>query len=91
MGLSESGSLFTLGMTPLWIFALALIIPSLAVTVRRLHDTNRSGWWYLITFVPLGGIVLLVFMCLDSEPGSNKWGPNPKEPQEMEIADHLVS
>lgn len=60
------------------VVALALFLPSLAVAIRRLHDTGRSGWWYLITFVPLGGIVLLVFFVLDSEPGANRFGPNPK-------------
>ena len=62
------------------IYLIGTIIPNLAVTVRRLHDTGRSGWWYFISLVPfVGGIILLVFMCLDSVPGSNKWGPNPKE------------
>ena len=62
------------------LFALAMIIPSIAVTVRRLHDTSRSGWWLLISLIPLiGGIVLLVFVCLDSTPGTNAYGPNPKE------------
>jgi uncharacterized membrane protein YhaH (DUF805 family) len=62
------------------LFALAMIIPSIAVSVRRLHDTSRSGWWLLISLIPLiGGIVLLVFVCLDSTPGTNAYGPNPKE------------
>jgi uncharacterized membrane protein YhaH (DUF805 family) len=61
------------------IFALALLIPGIAVAVRRLHDTDRSGWWLLIGFVPLiGGIVLLVFLVLDSTPSENKYGANPK-------------
>ena len=61
------------------IFALGLLVPSLAVTIRRLHDTNRSGWWFLIAFVPLvGGIVLLVFMCLEGTSGSNQYGADPK-------------
>ncbi len=61
------------------LYSLAVLIPSLAVAVRRLHDTNRSGWWLLIIFIPLiGALVLLVFMLLDSEPGSNQYGPNPK-------------
>lgn len=61
------------------LFALGLLLPSLAVTVRRLHDTSRSGWWLLIAFVPLiGGIVLIVFMAMDSTPGENAYGPNPK-------------
>jgi len=53
---------------------LGLFIPSLAVSVRRLHDTNRSGLWLLILFLPLGSIVLLVFHCLESTPGPNKYG-----------------
>ena len=61
------------------IYSLAILIPSLAVTVRRLHDTDRTGWWVLIAFIPLiGAIVLLVFMLLDSKPGDNRYGPNPK-------------
>jgi len=62
------------------IVALALFLPSLAVTVRRLHDTGRSGWWILIGLIPLvGGLVLLVFECQDSQPGSNNYGPSPKD------------
>ena len=61
------------------IYALAVIIPSLAVTVRRLHDIDRSGWWILIGLVPLiGAIVLLVFALLDGTPGANQYGTNPK-------------
>lgn len=61
------------------VLALGLLVPSLAVTIRRLHDTERSGWWFLIAFVPIvGGIVLLVFMCLDGTSGPNKYGPDPK-------------
>jgi len=61
------------------IYGLAILIPSLAVGVRRLHDTGRSGWWLLICFVPIvGGLILLVFFVLDSEPGTNQYGPNPK-------------
>ena len=61
------------------ILCLALLLPGLGVTVRRLHDTNRSGWWVLIAILPIvGAIVLLVFMCLDSTSGDNKFGPNPK-------------
>ena len=61
------------------LYGLAILIPSLAVTVRRLHDTGRTGWWVLIVLIPIiGFIVLLVFMCLDSEPGENQHGPSPK-------------
>ena len=67
--------------------ALAVLVPSIAVAVRRLHDTGRSGWWYLAfavgSCIPVVGwiasIVFIVFMCLDSEPGANEYGPNPKE------------
>lgn len=59
--------------------ALALLLPSLAVVIRRLHDIGRSGWWILIALVPfIGGLVLLVFACLDSQPQANKYGPSPK-------------
>jgi uncharacterized membrane protein YhaH (DUF805 family) len=61
------------------LFALAVIVPSLAVGVRRLHDTGRSGWWILIDLVPIvGAIVLIVFFVQDSAPGANEYGPSPK-------------
>jgi uncharacterized membrane protein YhaH (DUF805 family) len=61
------------------IYALATLIPGLAVGIRRLHDTGRSGWWLLICLVPfVGGLILLVFYVLDSTPGANEYGPNPK-------------
>ena len=61
------------------LYSLAVTIPGLAVSVRRLHDTGHSGWWLLICFLPLvGAIALLVFMVLDSEAGDNEYGPNPK-------------
>jgi uncharacterized membrane protein YhaH (DUF805 family) len=60
--------------------ALALLLPNLAVTVRRLHDTGRTAWWLLIALVPLAGsIVLLVFLLLASE-GPNRWGNAPDGP-----------
>ena len=62
------------------IYTLAVLIPGIAVSVRRLHDTDRSGWWLLIGAVPLiGAIVLLVFMVQDSKSGQNQYGANPKE------------
>ncbi|WP_434362169.1 DUF805 domain-containing protein [Parasalinivibrio latis] len=62
------------------IYCLATLIPSFAVTVRRLHDTGRSGWWILICVIPfIGSIVYFIFTVLDSQKGSNKFGPNPKE------------
>ena len=61
------------------VFTLVLFIPNLAVSVRRLHDTDRSGWWLLIGIVPfIGLVVLLIFMVLDSTPGTNRFGPYPK-------------
>jgi uncharacterized membrane protein YhaH (DUF805 family) len=61
------------------IYALAVLLPAIAVSVRRLHDTDRSGWWLLIALVPIvGAIVLLVFMVQDSKPGTNLYGIYPK-------------
>lgn len=62
------------------IYTLAVLIPGIAVSVRRLHDTDRRGWWLLIALIPLiGAIVLLVFMVQDSKPSQNQFGSNPKE------------
>ncbi len=67
-----------------FVYVLAVLVPSLAVAVRRLHDTDRSGWWLLIALVPVvGGIVLLVFACLEGTRGNNKYGPDPKAPAGM--------
>ena len=61
------------------IYTLAVLLPSIGVAIRRLHDTGRSGWWILIALVPLvGAIVLLVFYVQDSSAGVNEYGPNPK-------------
>jgi uncharacterized membrane protein YhaH (DUF805 family) len=61
------------------LYSLAVLIPSLAVSVRRLHDTDRSGWWLLVALVPvIGIIVLLVFAFQEGQPGPNQYGPNPK-------------
>lgn len=58
---------------------MAVFIPSLAVGVRRLHDTGKSGWFLLIGLIPLvGGIILFVFTVQDSAAGDNQYGPNPK-------------
>lgn len=63
-----------------YIYTLAVLIPSLAVCVRRLHDVGKSGWMYLICLIPVvGWIWLIVLFCTDSQKGSNKWGNNPKE------------
>jgi len=61
------------------IYSLAVLLPSLAVAVRRLHDTSRSGWWLLLLLIPLiGAIVIIVFLATDSKPEENQYGPNPK-------------
>lgn len=71
-------SIIGLGLVAL-IYSLALLVPSLSVGARRLHDTGRSGWWQLLMLIPLiGAIILIVFLVLDSTPGDNKYGPNPK-------------
>ena len=61
------------------LLGLVFFLPSLAVAVRRLHDTGRSGWWILLGLIP---IVLIIFYCTDSQPGENQYGSNPKEPKE---------
>jgi uncharacterized membrane protein YhaH (DUF805 family) len=61
------------------LFALVTILPTLTATVRRLHDVGKSGWWILISIIPLiGDIWLFVLMVTDSQPGDNQYGPNPK-------------
>lgn len=60
------------------LYTLAILIPSLAVGVRRLHDTGRSGWWLLISLIPFGVFVLLYFLASEGEAGPNQYGPNPK-------------
>lgn len=61
-----------------WIWSLAILIPSIAICVRRLHDIGKGGAWYLLILIPIVGyIILLVWFCKDSTP-DNQWGPNPK-------------
>ena len=61
------------------IWILATIVPAVAVLIRRLHDTSRSGWWALIGLLPIvGGIILLVFTVQDSDSGDNTYGASPK-------------
>lgn len=60
------------------IFALVSFVPAIAIAARRLHDTNRSGWWQLIMIIPLiGPIVLLVFFVLKGNEGENRFGADP--------------
>lgn len=64
------------------LYSLALLLPSLAVGVRRLHDTNRSGWWLLISLIPfLGAIVLIIFFIEESSAGNNQYGTPPVDRQ----------
>ncbi len=63
-----------------FVFALWAIIPGIALTVRRLHDTDRSGWWYFMYLLPVIGWIWMFILvyCIDSKPGANQYGVNPK-------------
>lgn len=83
VAVGKAGAPYFLSLPFLYIAAMA--IPSLAGLIRRLHDTNRSGWWVLISMVPLVGPLILLAMTLtDSDPGENRFGPNPKQPPTRE-------
>lgn len=60
------------------VYGLATLLPCIGLSIRRLHDTSRSGWWLLLALVPVANLVLLYFMVLDSTPGDNAFGANPK-------------
>ncbi|SFS02799.1 DUF805 domain-containing protein [Sphingomonas jatrophae] len=63
----------------LLLFGLAVIVPGIAVQVRRFHDQDKSGWFVLLNLIPyVGGLVVLVFMCLEGTRGPNRFGPDPK-------------
>jgi uncharacterized membrane protein YhaH (DUF805 family) len=68
-----------LGLTLIYpLFSLAILLPSLAVAVRRLHDLDRSGWWILLGFIPIVGfIILIIWYCSRGTPGPNRFGPDP--------------
>ena len=82
--LSVLGSLLfgdnpSLASGPAMLYLLASMVPSIAVSIRRLHDTSRAGWWFLINFLPfIGGIWFFVLTVLDSKPETNAWGDSPK-------------
>lgn len=61
-----------------WIYALVSLVPWLALSARRLHDIDRSGWWTLLGAVPLVGLILYVFWFKDGTPGTNRFGADPK-------------
>ncbi|MCF7221074.1 DUF805 domain-containing protein [Marilutibacter chinensis] len=74
------GMLSKIGFGLMVIVALALIVPSLAVQVRRFHDQDKSGWFVLLGLIPyLGGLIVLVFMCLEGTRGANRFGDDPKQ------------
>ncbi|MCC7266699.1 MAG: DUF805 domain-containing protein [Caulobacteraceae bacterium] len=74
-------------MIVLLLFCLAILIPSIAVAIRRLHDTDRSGWWLLIGLIPIiGALVLLVFYVLPGTVGANKFGEDPKGGEAAAVA-----
>jgi uncharacterized membrane protein YhaH (DUF805 family) len=61
----------------LYLYDLAVLLPSIALVVRRLHDIDRSGWWYFIVFTIVGIIPMLIWLCTPGSPGSNQFGENP--------------
>ena len=69
----------SIGYGPIYLFyGLGVLIPSIAVGIRRLHDTGRSGWYMLVSFIPcVGGIILLVFFATPGDVGENEYGPDP--------------
>ncbi|MBU3006012.1 DUF805 domain-containing protein [Paraglaciecola arctica] len=60
------------------IFSLAMLVPSISIAARRLHDTGRTGWWQLISFIPLIGIIILIVFLVQDSHEDNEYGPNPK-------------
>ena len=93
---SDIPALFWVGIALMGIWYLAVLIPGLAVTVRRLHDRDMSGWWYggliLLGFVPIlnffvlfGYLALLVVLFLDGTRGPNRYGPDPKDPHQANV------
>ncbi len=61
-----------------WLYSLVVLVPAVAVGIRRLHDIGKPGLWIIGIFIPLLNLVILFFMTQDSQPGSNEYGPNPK-------------
>ena len=66
------------------VYGLATLLPSLGVQIRRLHDTNKSGWWIVVSLVPfVGGIILIVLLAIAGTPGPNRYGPQPAPRQAL--------
>ncbi|MCX5193262.1 DUF805 domain-containing protein [Streptomyces sp. NBC_00249] len=73
---------FALGSYPVlfYVYNLAVFLPTLGLSVRRLHDTGRSGWWYLVSIIPfVGWIAMIVLMAIEGDAGPNAYGPSPKQ------------
>lgn len=80
---SETGEPSALSFIPLilmFIFGFSLLLPSIAVAIRRLHDTNKSGWYLLLSFIPVVSLILLVFYFTEGVTGENDYGADPKNP-----------
>ena len=61
------------------VYTIVVSLLSISVTIRRLHDIGKSGWWYVLNFIPfIGALIFLILLCQDSQPGPNQWGENPK-------------
>ena len=83
---AKPGPLFWLGLALIVLYLLGSAIPHIAVTVRRFHDQDQSGWFYLLNFIPyIGGIVVFVFMCIEGTRGPNRYGPDPKDPHAADV------
>ena len=73
-------------MIAITLFSLGIIVPGIAVTVRRLHDRDMSGWFYLLVFIPyLGGLILFVITLLPGTPGENRYGDDPINPDQGQL------
>ena len=75
------GTTFAIGYGPIYIgYGLAVLIPSIAVAIRRLHDVGKSGWMYLVAFIPIVGFIwLLILLIKEGDQGNNAYGEDPKE------------
>ncbi|CAH0496234.1 DUF805 domain-containing protein [Novosphingobium sp. CECT 9465] len=85
-GQSQPGALFWLGAAILGIWGIGTFIPSIAVQVRRFHDQDKSGWMVLLGLIPyVGSLIVFIFMCIEGTRGSNRFGPDPKNPTDADV------
>lgn len=83
---ADPGPLFWVGVALAVLWYLVTFIPDIAVTVRRFHDQDQSGWMYLLKFIPyLGWMVIFVFMCIDGQRSENRFGADPKDPSSADV------